>query len=138
MNWKETGDRIKKDEGYSGRMYADTEGITTIGYGRNLQAVGISRDEAEMMFSNDLKRAYNTCVRLVPVFPYLDELRQGVLVNMSFNLGGHSLSTFRKFLSALEDRDFDTAAAEMESSKWRTQVGERAVRLIHKMKNSPK
>lgn len=138
MNWGKTAERIKQDEGYSGEPYKDTEGILTIGYGRNLQAVRISRDEAELMFQNDLRRAWQTCLRLIPVFPYLDDDRQGILVNMAYNLGGASLSTFRKFLSALESRDFDTASNEMESSKWFEQVGDRAARLVHRMRHAPK
>ena len=90
------------------------------------------------MFNNDLRRAYQACVKLIPVFPYLDDDRRGVLVNMAFNLGPASLATFKNFLTSLEIRDFETASQEMEESKWFRQVGERAVRLVHRMRNSPK
>jgi len=51
------------------------------------------------------------------------------MVNMCFNLGYPRLSKFKKFLAAMEDNDFETAAKEMMDSKWATQVGDRAERL---------
>ncbi len=138
MNWTKEAERIKLDEGYRGRVYADTVGIKTIGYGRNLEGVGVSKDEAEVLFHNDLRRAFNACKRLIPVFPYLDDDRQGVLVNMAYNLGGASLGTFKDFLAALERLDFEKAADEMKSSKWYAQVGPRAERLVFRMRVAKK
>ena len=36
---------------------------------------------------------------------------------------------FKKFLTALEEHDWETAAVEMMDSRWATQVGPRAIRL---------
>ena len=48
---------------------------------------------------------------------------------MSFNLGITRLLKFKKFLTALEVKNWDNAAVEMMDSRWAKQVGPRAVRL---------
>ena len=48
---------------------------------------------------------------------------------MGFNLGITRLLKFKKFLAALEQHDWETAAVEMMDSRWATQVGPRATRL---------
>ena len=70
MNWTQTAKEIEADEGLRFHAYKDTEGVTTIGVGRNLESVGISEDEARYLFSNDLRRAYGECLRRIPIFPY--------------------------------------------------------------------
>jgi lysozyme len=79
--------QLKRDEGTSLKLYRDTRGFWTIGTGRNLDADGITSDENDLMLSNDVKRA---TVRLNAAFPFaasLDEVRRGVLLNMTFNMG---------------------------------------------------
>ena len=65
----------------------------------------------------------------------LNDTRQRVMANMCFNLGYPRLSKFKKFLAAVQEEDWETAAVEMMDSKWATQVGDRAVRLREKMLN---
>ena len=48
---------------------------------------------------------------------------------MAFNLGINRLKKFKKFLAALQESDFETAAKEMIDSRWAEQVGPRATRL---------
>ena len=43
---------------------------------------------------------------------------------------------FKKFLGALESKDYKTASEEMMDSRWATQVGPRAVRLRDRVKNA--
>ena len=40
---------LKRDEGFRSHPYRDTVGKLTIGYGRNLDDVGISEREAEQL-----------------------------------------------------------------------------------------
>ena len=138
MNWLRTAEQIKLDEGCELKMYPDSVGIQTIGYGRNLEANGITKEESEYLFATDLRRAYFCARRLFPVFEYLDDARQGVLVNMAFNMGYGTLSTFKNFRAALEKRDFESAAFHMSDSKWFNQVGKRAERLAGLMRSAPK
>jgi lysozyme len=62
MNYKEIVtnnssviDLIKTHEGLRLNVYQCTAGKNTIGYGRNLDDNGISKDEADFMLRNDVK-----------------------------------------------------------------------------------
>ena len=58
MEDKETlQDRVRRHEGKKLKPYKDHLGNLTIGIGRNLSITGISDDEAEYMFMNDLSNA---------------------------------------------------------------------------------
>jgi lysozyme len=59
----------------------------------------------------------------------LDDVRQNVESNMSFNMGKTRLSKFHKFLAAVNAKRWEDAAYEMTMSNWYGQVGARAVRL---------
>lgn len=124
---------IALHEGCKLKPYLDTEGIETIGYGRNLKDRGISLSEAEFLLNNDIDIARQDLVRNVPCFRHLSAERQAVLVDMSVNLGINRLLGFVKFLKALAKGDYETASKEMLDSKWAEQVGERAQRLAEIM-----
>lgn len=118
-----------RDEGVRKFPYKDTVGKTSIGVGRNLDDVGISQDEIDLMLANDIKAA---TVRLESTFPWtmaLDETRRAVLLNMTFNMGIGGVAGFRDFLNKLQAGDFSAAAGAMLDSKWAEQVGPRAQRL---------
>ena len=127
--------QIQVHEGCSLKPYADTEGVLTIGYGRNLNE-GISDDEAEVMLSNDITKAVLTAHRVVGsvTFEGLSDERQEVLVNMAFNLGETRMKKFVHMLAALTVEDYERVAAEMLDSKWARQVGARAVQLSEIMR----
>ena len=124
---------IKRHEGLRLKPYRDTEGHLTIGYGRALNIVGISIDEAEAMLHRDVADVVTKLGRF-PWFPYLGEVRGAVLIDMTFNLGWLKLLGFVHFLDAIERGDFETAAAEMLESEWAQQVGVRAKELSTMMK----
>ena len=54
---------------------------------------------------------------------------QGVLIEMTFNLGAQGLSEFKNFLSAVKSKNYKVAAKEMLKSAWSKQVGNRAQTL---------
>lgn len=120
---------LRLHEGLSSKPYRDTVGKLTIGVGRNLDDVGISKEEADMMLANDIARAKSDLSELAPWDAGLDEVRQAVLIDMCFNLGKNGLSKFKRFLAAMQDGDWRRAAQEMRDSLWWAQVGSRAVRL---------
>lgn len=125
---------VMQHEGLALKPYADSVGKLTIGYGRNLNDVGISKLEAEVLLDHDLARAELEC-RAFPWFATLSDPRQRVVVNMCFNLGLTRLKTFTRMLSALERRDYTTASREMLQSKWAEQVHGRAVTLAKIMRD---
>lgn len=121
-------EHVKDAEGFRAYPYRCTAEKLTIGYGRNLEDVGISREEAALLLSNDLAGAIEHAETL-DFFPGLDPVRQMVVVDMIFNLGASRFRLFRKFQAALALRDFTLAAHEMKDSRWYTQVGRRAEKL---------
>lgn len=125
--------QLRVDEGVRSKIYEDTLGIPTIGYGRNLRDVGLRPDEIELLFANDLKAAESAARALVAAFPGLSENRKAVLVNMAFNLG-EKLGAFSETLRHINAGDFDKAADAMLDSLWAKQVGKRAARLATMMR----
>ena len=123
---------LKRDEGLRLRPYKDSVGILTIGYGRNLEEVGLSPEEAEMLLQHDISSAHNSCISLfgLNVWTSINQDRKAALVNMMFNLGYPRFRKFKNMRKAILDDDWQTAADEAENSKWFTQVGNRAVRIV--------
>ena len=121
-------------EGLRLKPYRCPAGYLTIGVGRNLEARGISREEAMVLLENDIAEAEAAARGFFPAFDRLEEPRQAVLVDMAFNLGAVRLGGFRRFRAALERGDFEQAAREMLDSKWAEQVGPRARRLAEMMR----
>ena len=125
---------LHEEEGYRRFMYLDTEGIPTIGYGRNLKDVGINPIEAEFLLRNDMQSALIAAASF-PWFDDLSDLRKAVIVDMIFNMGLPRFKTFKKLIRAVEKKDYPGAAIEMLDSKWAKQVGDRANKLAYIMLN---
>lgn len=73
-------EKIKRHEGLKLKPYRCTANKLTIGYGRNIDDVGISEAEAEVLLSNDLERCANEVAKHVDAFDKLNDARQAVLV----------------------------------------------------------
>lgn len=124
---------VMQAEGCVLKPYLDTVGKLTIGFGRNLDDVGISRLEAEVLLDHDLASAEMECKKAFDWFASLNDKRQRVVVEMVFNLGLTKLKKFHNTIAAIEARDYDRAARQMLASKWAAQVKGRAVRLAEAM-----
>lgn len=133
MNRAALIEQLKKDEGFRGKPYRCTAGKLTIGFGRNLDDVGISVGEAEFLLYQDVADV-EQALNEIPGYAALDDVRQTVLANMAFNLGLTRLLKFKKMRAALRAGDFNTAATEMLDSLWARQVGTRADRLARQMR----
>ena len=125
--------QLERHEGLRLRVYKDTVGKETIGYGRNLVDVGISRDEAELMLDNDISTVERQ-LETVDEYQALDPVRQAVLANLCFNVGFKGIIGFKRMWRALAKRDYAGAATEMLDSKWAKQVGYRADELAQIMR----
>lgn len=126
--------QLIRDEGLELRPYVDTVGKLTIGVGRNLTDLGITRDEANYLLHNDVERVITELNRVVPPsYADLLDTRKAVIINMAFNMGVPRLMGFKKMLAAIETGNYSEAAAEMLDSVWASQVGDRARRLARQM-----
>lgn len=126
--------QLERHEGLRLKPYLDTVMKMTIGYGRNLDDVGITQDEAHYLLSGDIDRVIRGLTARYPWFVDLDPVRQAVLVNMGFNLGLGRLSLFLKMLTAVKNKQYGLASDEMIDSAWHTQVGGRAGELAAQMR----
>tara|TARA_R110000822_G_scaffold310314_1_gene442566 strand:- start:210 stop:641 length:432 start_codon:yes stop_codon:yes gene_type:complete len=126
-------EQIKMHEGVETVVYLDTEGIETIGVGRNLKDRGLSDDEIDFMLDNDIIICENELTQSFDWYTDLDDIRKRVLIDMTFNLGMPRLKKFSKMISAIEEKEWTLASKEMLNSKWANQVGNRANRLSEMM-----
>lgn len=126
---------LRRDEGVAHKPYKDTEGILTIGVGRNLEDRGLSDDEIDYLLMNDFKWVVIDLDRNAPWWRDMSPNRQRALSNMCFNLGWPRLSQFRKMLAALQAEDWDEAANQALDSRWANQVGDRADRVAELIRN---
>lgn len=125
------------DEGMVLKPYRCAAGKLTIGVGRNLDDVGLSKSEAMLLLGADIERVEADLDRCLPWWRSMSEARQSALANMCFNMGlGDSkrgLLSFRNTLAAMQSGDYKKAAQGMRDSAWAKQVGARAERLAKMM-----
>jgi lysozyme len=135
MNYRELArESVMAHEGLSLKPYLCSSGKLTIGYGRNLEENGITKEEAQFMLEHDLKHAELDARAFFTQFEELSATRKSVLIDMAYNLGFYRLHKFKRFKQALENQKYEEAAFEMLDSRWAVQVGTRANTLAEKMK----
>jgi len=125
---------LRRHEGVKNTLYKCTSDKWTIGVGRNLEDVGLSEEEIDMLLLNDIKRTKELMDDYIPWHNDLDEVRQEALINFVFNVGIGTTMKFKNAMAALEEHDYDTAATEMLDSNWAKQVGSRAIEITQMIK----
>lgn len=115
MNLDSLRNQLMQDEGLKLKPYRDSKGRLTIGVGRNLDDVGISKDEAMYMLDNDIKDRMSYLENW-SLFTKLSDNRQLVIADMAFNMGIAGLLEFEKMLNYLSQDDYDNAATEILDS----------------------
>lgn len=122
----DTKQYIKTNEGLRLKPYRCTAGKLTIGYGRNIEDIGITESEADVLLNTDIATAVDACKKVFPNFTFLNSKRQTVLIDMMFNLGYPRFSKFVKMIEAVKSNNFDKAAVEILDSLYAKQVPNRA------------
>lgn len=129
--------QLKADEGVRRTAYQDHLGYWTIGVGRLIDAskpgAGLRDTEIELMLRNDVEDRIAAVGNALPWFYELDEARQGVLINMAFQLGTAGLLGFKTTLDLVKAGKYAEAANQMLRSKWAKQTPARAARLAKQM-----
>lgn len=130
-------DALKKallhDEGLELKAYQDSKGIWTIGIGRNLQCLQISKETAEVWLEDDIQTVIQWMARF-PWFAALNAVRQNVVLNMGFQLGQTRFAKFEKFIGFLTRQNYQLASSEMMLSKWaQVDCPRRAARLAQEL-----
>jgi lysozyme len=128
--------QLRRDEGTRVAAYQDHLGYWTIGVGRLIDARkggGLRPDEIDYLLANDINDRRVALAAALPWFSALDEARQGVLLNMSFQMGTAGLLAFSGTLGRISRGDYAGAAKSMLESRWAKQTPERAQRLAKQM-----
>jgi lysozyme len=134
-------DQLIRDEGVRLERYQDSRGFSTIGVGHNLDANplpfdisdGITFAQATQILDDDIARVSAKLFADLPWLKQLDVVRQGVFLNMSFNMGVGGILEFHHDLADTQAGNYAQAAADMKASEWYVQVGARAQRLCEQM-----
>lgn len=135
--------RIRQNEGFFAKITKDTQGFDTIGIGHKITsdaervkyANGITRAEADDLFEADFAEAKRQISAAGgEIYRRLSLIRQGVLLEMVFQMGKTTVMKFRRMWKALEFGSFDRAADEMIDSLWYHQTPARCMRLAKVMK----
>ena len=122
----EIRDHVKEYEGYSQLVYECTAGYATIGYGRNLEQRGITKEESEYLLANDLQQCIKELRGIINKFDDLPDKAQLVLIDMCYNLGLSKLLNFENMLDAIDARDWEEASKQLLDSRYAAQVKRRA------------
>ena len=110
-------------------VYRCPAGKLTIGYGRNVEDLGLSDDEAKFLLENDILRCVQELASEYPWFKELEGARRDAIINIFYNLGATTFRTFENAIAAMERGEYKKAGAEFLDSKWATQVRGRALTL---------
>lgn len=131
--------QLRGDEGVKAHAYQDHLGFWTIGVGRLVDqrkaGSGLRPEEISFLLNNDIDDRIRELGRRLPWFLDLDPARQGVLLNMSFQMGVDGLLGFKNTLKLVERGAYAQAADNMLLSKWATQTPERARRMAEQMRS---
>ncbi len=121
--------RVMRNEGFRGAVYKDTVGISTIGYGRNLETNGITHEEARYLLNNDLARCEDLLAKSKTCYNDLDDIRKSVLIELAFNMGLHNLLGFTNMWAALASKHWGAAKDALLDSKAARQLPVRYAEL---------
>jgi GH24 family phage-related lysozyme (muramidase) len=123
---------LTTDEGRRQFPYTDTKGYLSIAIGRNLTGRGLSADEIDYLFGNDVALCCDVMDREIAWWRTLPPPQQRVMINLCF-MGWGTLSQFTHFLAAMERQDWPAAAGELVNSLWYRQVAERGPRVVGRL-----
>jgi lysozyme len=140
--YEELKKQIKEHEGFVPRVYKDSLGKRTIGYGHLCvepeqwdDDKEYTKEELELVFDKDFDEALKNAESLIGDRP-VNFIAKQVLIEMVFQLGIGGVGKFKKMWSALDNEDYGEASFQMMDSLWAKQTPKRAEKLSHKMRSA--
>ncbi len=133
---EEVVEDIKREEGFASRVYLDTGGRKTIGYGTLLED-GISEAEAVLLLHHRLGAMAEELAhsRVGGVCAHLTRGARRAVLNMAYNMGVPNLLGFERMWTALAEGDYERAAAEVLDSEYARALPARARRVAAVMRS---
>jgi len=106
---------VKEEEAWRARIYPDTVGKITGGWGHNFSDNKISLAVGQLLFEEDMADAQREVMAIYgPVINEIDPVRLAVLLDLSFNLSYERLEGFHNFIAAIKAKNWFRAASELE------------------------
>ena len=139
--FEEVKERIKKHEGFVNKIYLDSLGKATIGYGHLItpndnfeEGVEYSKELLDEVFNRDFLIAKRDADELLQDISIVENAH-GIIIEMVFQLGKTGVSKFKKMFTALSVGDYNEAANQMLDSQWRKQTPKRCEELAKQMRS---
>ena len=138
--YEELKEQIKEHEGFVPRVYKDSLGKKTIGYGHLCvepeqwnDDKEYTKEELETVFEKDFNEALKNAEHLISDRSINDTAKE-VIIEMVFQLGIGGVGKFKNMWSALDRKDYGEASFQMLDSLWAKQTPARAGKLAGKMR----
>jgi len=142
---KDTISQLKVDEDVRQDVYRDTKGNLTVGVGHLVTLADNLRfgdtipiDKVNEYLNQDYATVERAAANVVPDIASMPENVQCALVNMAYNMGGGGLAEFHNTIAKLRSGDYEGAANNLVQSKWYTETGVRAMRIVYSIRNTGK
>jgi lysozyme len=126
MNFSRLKESVKANEGFRDRVYKDTLGFDTIGYGFAIKNLLVEEDIAGIILERKLFKLITDIYTRLPWVVKMPPKIEEVVVEMCYQLGIGGFSKFKKTIAFLKYGDFEKAAEEMLDSRWAKQTPNRA------------
>ena len=133
---------IQEHEGFVPRVYKDSLGKRTIGYGHLCvepeqwdDNKEYTKEELENVFSKDFNEALKNAEHLIGE-RNINHVAKEVIIEMVFQLGIGGVGKFKRFWKALDSEDYGEASFQMLDSLWAKQTPARAGKLAGKMRSA--
>lgn len=130
------------EEGFNSKVYIDSEGYPTVGYGLRIGAKRQPLSEfndfppmpqhvAAMWMGDIVNKIEHELLKkpIGSIYAGLDYNRQAVLTCMAYQLGISGMLKFKKTLDFIRKGEYTDASIEMLRSKWAKQTPNRAQRM---------
>ena len=119
--------RLLDFEGMVLKPYHCKQNYLTIGVGRNLESNGITGEEALYLLENDLNQTIAKLDKQWEIWRTFPAKAQQVCIDLVFNMGINTFMSFRKTRAFMELGEWEKAGEELLNSKYKDQVGRRAI-----------
>ena len=120
-------ERILENEGFKSKPYQCTEGVWTIGHGITY----LTEEESKRIVADRIAEKHLGLGGALDWYNDLPPEVQGVVLEMTFQMGTAGMLCFKKMIQAMKDKDWKQAANEMKDSKWYRQTPNRCERLAN-------
>ena len=122
-------DSIKQHEGYRSKVYKDSLGIDTIGYGFAIKDLELDQDICDLILERKVKDLKDRIKKKFSWYKYMPPTIKEIIIEMCYQLGLYGFSCFKKTISYLQNKEWEKASVEMLDSRWAVQTPRRAREL---------